>query len=96
MIIYRNLGQDAEVQFAKTWGVGVGLDNVQQWKDVAQEALKAALLIMILDMLRATSHRQWFEDFCDFASVQALLFEERTSSWWHQLQILLRYELRVQ
>ena len=61
MIIYRNLGQDAEVQFAKTWGVGVGLDNVQQWKDVAQEALKAALIIMVLDMLRVTSHRQWFE-----------------------------------
>jgi len=96
MIIYRRLGPEAEKQFVKTWGVGIGLDQAQQWQDVAKEALKAAALIVILDMLRVTSHRAWFEDFCDFASVQALLFKGTASSLWGQLSVLVRHQSRVQ
>ena len=96
MIIYRNLGADAETQFAKTWGVGVGLDNVQQWQDVLKEATKAAALILVLDMLRVTSHRAWFEEFADFASVQALLFKGTTRSLWGQVTLLVRHQSRVQ
>ena len=96
MIIYRRLGPEAEKQFVKTWGVGVGMDNVQQWRDVGKEALKAAALIIVLDMLRVTSHRSWFEEFCDFASVQALLFKGTTRSLWGQVTLLVRHQSRVQ
>ena len=96
MIIYRRLGPEAEKQFVKTWGVGVGLDNVQQWRDVLKEATKAAALIIVLDVLRVTSHRAWFEEFADFASVQALLFKGTTRSLWGQVSLLVRHQSRVQ
>ena len=96
MIIYRRLGPEAEKQFVKTWGVGIGLDQAQQWQDVGKEALKAAALIVILDMLRVTTHRAWFEDFCDFASCQALLFKGNARSLWGQISMLIRHQSRVQ
>jgi hypothetical protein len=96
MIIYRRLGPEAERQFVKTWGVGIGLDQAQQWQDVAKEALKAAALIVVLDMLRVTTHRAWLEDFCDFASCQALLFKGTAHSLWGQISVLIRHQSRVQ
>jgi hypothetical protein len=96
MIIYRRLGPEAERQFVKTWGVGIGLDQAQQWQDVAKEALKAAALIVVLDMFRVTTHRAWFEDFCDFASCQALLFKGTAHSLWGQISVLIRHQSRVQ
>ena len=96
MIIYRRLGPEAEKQFVKTWGVGIGLDQAQQWQDVGKEALKVAALIIILDMLRVTTHRAWFEDFCDFASCQALLFKGSARSLWGQISVLVRHQSRVQ
>jgi hypothetical protein len=96
MIIYRRLGPEAEKQFVKTWGVGIGLDQAQQWQDVGKEALKVAALIVILDMLRVTTHRAWFEDFCDFASCQALLFKGSARSLWGQISVLIRHQSRVQ
>ncbi len=96
MIIYRNLGPEAQEQFSTTWGIGYGMDNVQQWRDVAQEAAKAALIIVILDLLRVTSNRAWFEEFCDFTSVQALLFSGKARSMWGQLRVLVKNQSRVQ
>ncbi len=96
MIIYRNLGPEAQEQFSTTWGVGYALDNVQQWRDVCVEACKVALLMVVLDMLRVTTNRAWFESFCDFASVQALLFSGQARSLWGQMRVLVKNQARVQ
>jgi len=81
IIIYRNLGPEAEKQFASSWGVGYALDNAKQWSAVLQEALKVALLLVILDLLRVTSHREWLADWVDLASVQVHLLGDTVSSW---------------
>jgi hypothetical protein len=62
MLIYKQLGADAQNQFAKTWGVGYALNNASEWQDVAITACKAALLIVILDALRLTKNASWFEE----------------------------------
>jgi hypothetical protein len=62
MLIYKQLGANAQNEFAKTWGVGYALNNASEWRDVAITAAKAALLIVILDALRLTKNASWFEE----------------------------------
>ena len=61
MIIYKNLGPEAQSSFSQTWGVSYALDNCTEWQDVAIEAGKVALVLVILDLLRITKDRPWFE-----------------------------------
>ena len=62
MLIYRNLGANAQNEFSKTWGIGYGMNSATEWQDVAITAVKAALLIVILDALRVTKNSSWFEE----------------------------------
>ena len=81
MIIYKNLGPEAQSSFSQTWGVSYALDNCTEWQDVrgrgppcaapaahtaarpqvAIEACKVALVLVVLDLLRITKDRPWFE-----------------------------------
>ena len=70
MIIYTQLGSDAETQFANQWGVGYAMDNASEWQDVCTTAVKTALILVVLDLLRITKDRPWFEEHADFVSVQ--------------------------
>ena len=70
MIIYKSLGADAETQFANQWGVGYAMDNASEWQEVCKTAVKTALILVILDLLRITKDRPWFEEHTDFVSVQ--------------------------
>ena len=54
MLIYTQLGPAAEQEFAQTWGIGYALDNASEWQDVAKTAAQAALVLVILDLLRIT------------------------------------------
>ena len=62
MIIYKNLGPEAQNSFSQTWGVSYALDNCSEWQDVAIEACKVALILVVLDLLRFTKDRPWFEE----------------------------------
>lgn len=95
LLIYERLGPSSQEAFAQTWGVGVGLDNAQQWKDVAHEALKAALIMVLLERLRITRGPRWLEGYADFVSVQALLFEGRVRNIWQQTQLLVHAQRRI-
>jgi hypothetical protein len=78
MLIYKQLGADAQNEFAKTWGVGYALNNASEWQDVAITACKAAVLIVILDALRFTKNASWFEEHgaCAFCAPARLGVEQ--------------------
>ena len=95
MQIYTRLGADAERKFAQTWGIGYGLDQAQQWRSIAQTAVKAALVVIVLDLLRIKSHSSWLEDVADFASVQCMLFDGKQRSWWQQTKELMARQYRT-
>ena len=57
----KNLGPEAQNSFSQTWGVSYALDNCTEWQDVAIEACKVAVILVILDLLRFTKDRPWFE-----------------------------------
>ena len=61
MLIYRLLGDDAESSFARSWGISYGINAAAEWKDVATEAAKAAVILAILERLYLTSNASWLE-----------------------------------
>lgn len=95
MIIYRQLGESAQQQFAQTWGLGFALDNVTQFKDVAVSSLKAAIIIVILEELHLIANRTWFEAHIDHLSTQAVLFQNVAYGVLQQTRALLRFQRRL-
>ncbi len=59
------------------------------------QALKAALILVILDVLRITRDRPWLEEHIDFVSAQALLFNGAARNWWQQTRLLVQVQRRM-
>jgi hypothetical protein len=62
MLIYKQLGASAQEEFSKTWGIGYALNSASEWQEVAKTAAQAALLIVLLDLLRITRNGDWFSE----------------------------------
>ena len=80
---------------AQTWGVGYGLNSASEWQEVAKTALKTAVVLVVLDLLRVTRNSKWFEEHVDFVSVQAVLFNGAARSWWQQTHTLVKLQARL-
>ena len=66
ILIYRLLGKQAEQSFARSWGVSYGLNACTEWRDVAREALKGAIILAILETLYLTRNVHWLEEHVDY------------------------------
>jgi hypothetical protein len=62
MLIYKLLGDQAQQEFARCWGVSYGMNVASEWKDVVTEAMKGAIILAILERLYITRSASWFED----------------------------------
>jgi hypothetical protein len=71
MLIYKLLGGDAEASFARSWGVSYGMNAATEWRQVLLEALRAALVLAILERLCLTRNSTWLEQHIDYLSLQA-------------------------
>ena len=69
--------------------------SASEWQEVLQTAVKTALVLVVLDLLRITKDRPWFEEHADFVSVQAMLFNGAARNWWAQTRVLVRYQARL-
>ena len=69
MLVYRLLGDDAESSFARSWGISYGLNAATEWKDIATEAAKAAVILFILERLFLTRNASWLEEHIDYLSL---------------------------
>ncbi len=94
MLVYKLLGASAQDSFARSWGVSYGVGAAAEWKEVGKEALKAAVVLIILERLFLTRPAAWMEAHIDYLSVQALLFEERMS-FFGQTRMLFAFQKRV-
>ena len=86
------LTHDARPQ---TWGIGYGMNSASEWQEVAKTALKTAVVLVVLDLLRVTRNSKWFEEHVDFVSVQAVLFNGAARSWWQQTHTLVKLQARL-
>jgi hypothetical protein len=71
VLIYKLLGGDAEASFARSWGVSYGMNAATEWRQVLLEALRAALVLAILERLCLTRNSTWLEQHIDYLSLQA-------------------------
>jgi hypothetical protein len=69
-LIYRLLGDSAEKNFIRTWGLGLGLSQVNDFRDVLISLVQLAAAVTILEALWLTSNRSWFEATADALSIQ--------------------------
>ena len=69
MLVYRLLGDNAEQSFARSWGISYGLNAATEWKDIATEAAKAALILFIMERLFLTRNASWLEEHIDYLSL---------------------------
>ena len=46
---------------SRSWGISYGINAAAEWKDVAIEAAKAAVILAILERLYLTSNASWLE-----------------------------------
>lgn len=95
-LIFELLGDGSQRHFLRDWGVGLGVDNLRQWQDVAKEALKAAVVLAVLDRLGLVGGDPWLEIHLDTLSVQSTLFHGRALSRWQGLRQYLHYIKRVE
>lgn len=51
--------------------VGLGIEQAVQWKQIVHEAVKAGLVLLILDGFNLMAPGKWLEEWMDLASVQA-------------------------
>ena len=77
MLIYKLLGQTALNNCAQSFGISYAMDQASQWKDIVQEALKAAIIMLVLERLYVSSPIAWMEDHIDFLSVQAVMLQQK-------------------
>jgi hypothetical protein len=68
-LVYRLLGDDAESSFARSWGISYGLNAATEWKDIATEAAKAAVILFVLERLFLTRNASWLEEHIDYLSL---------------------------
>ena len=66
MLIYKLLGDGAEQEFARSWGISYGMNAATEWRSIAEEALKGAVFLLILERLGLTLHTEWLEEHIDY------------------------------
>jgi hypothetical protein len=61
MKVYTLLGEGAESSFARSFGVSFGINQATEWQDIAKEALKAVIIMAILERVFLSPHLSWLE-----------------------------------
>ena len=61
LLIYNTMGPGAYSSFTTSWGISYSMDQVTQWKDIFQEAVKGIIILAILERLQLTRHTDWLE-----------------------------------
>ena len=94
-LIYRLLGGNAEESFARSWGISYAMNAVTEWDDIVQEAIKGAVVMVIMERLFLTRNASWLEDHIDYLSLQALLFKRAGLSFLQQARLLFSHSKRI-
>jgi hypothetical protein len=61
MLLYKLLGEKAEAEFARGWGISYAMGAVTEWRPIVEEAIKGAIILAILERLLLTRHSNWLE-----------------------------------
>jgi len=115
MLIYNLLGQQAEHDFAKSWGVSYAMGAAAEWKvcareyktpclssllcpvlqDILTEALRGAVLVIVLESLFLTRPLSWLEEHLDYLFLQSTTFGNVALGFRAQIGVFWRNTRRL-
>ena len=73
-LCFKLFGQEAQVHFARSWAVGVGISQATQLRDVALITAQGVVTVALLETLWVQRPRAWFEAYVDYVSVHSTQF----------------------
>ena len=73
-LVYKLLGAGGLDQYAFTYGVSVGLEQLSKWSEILKELATITVGLLLLDRFNLTTNEYWLEAHIDFLSMQAALF----------------------
>ncbi len=90
-LMFQLSDESTELGFARSWAVGLGLDQAYQWRHVAKQACLAVASLLLLEQFVLGSNDDWFESHVEWASVHAVLLSTGSASFWHRTATHLKY-----
>ena len=90
-LIYQLLGEQAEKRFVSAWGIGIGLGQVQEARDVFVSVLQVAAAMTVLEVLWIVTNARWLEANADYLSVHATIAGANGRSWWRTTRAYSRF-----
>ena len=73
-------GQRAEAAFTRSWGVGLGIEQAVQFKDVIEDSGRLFLTLLFMQLLLVSPGR-WWEQHLDALSVQGTLLQQGATTF---------------
>ena len=70
-LVYNLLGPAATASFSNSWGIGVGLGQLNDASSLVVTVAEALLVVTVLEMLWLVQNGNWMETYVDTMSVQA-------------------------
>lgn len=64
LLVYKLLGVNAEREFVRGWLTGLGLDNLNSFRDVLKEALKVLIIVALVEPF-LVPRQWWFQQHVD-------------------------------
>ena len=83
--MYQLMGVTAEENFIRTWGIGLGLGQLHDARDMLFSILEVMLGMTVLEVLWVLSNHRWLEQNADYMSVHATLTASAAASWWQHI-----------
>ncbi len=90
-LIYQLLGTKAEERFVRTWGVGIGLGQAHEARDLVVNVLQVALALTILEVAWVSTNMHWMENNVGYMSVHASIAPAATRRWWRKARTYSRF-----
>ncbi len=81
-LIFQMLGPKAESRFVNSWGIGIGINQAQEARDVLLSVLQVAAAMTVLEVLWVLTNARWLEANADFMSVHASVARATGRKWW--------------
>jgi hypothetical protein len=94
-LIYRLLGPEAEATFTRSWGIGVGIGQLDEARGVIVTAAQTALALLILEALWLAPNSAWLENTIDDASVHATILRAASVSLTARVRTYARFNKAV-
>jgi hypothetical protein len=94
-LIYRLLGPEAEETFTRSWGIGVGLDQLKEAKGVLIVSAQTVAALLVFEALYVSPNMAWLESMSDEASVGATLLRAGAGSFLARMRAYARFNKAV-